>query len=131
MWEYDDTGKKTTRMIKETNTVTEVWEYDDRGNLIKHTLYGSKGDYVSFCYVYDENGNKTQYYRKKATGITDRTYYEYDAYGNLLKKTSVDRDPSTKDDVTLYTYGLYYKPNRVSSGEYPLRNFPEEMVGYG
>ena len=132
-YEYDKRGNKIRCISNEANTITDEWEYDAQGNLIKDTTYyvhlGNPP--ITFFWTYDQHGRNVEQRRVVGEETTTYFYLEYDAYGNLLKKFIDYTDPLEKDYVYSYTYRLCYNPNATSDGSNPLLNMPEEMVGKG
>ncbi len=65
-----------------------VYEYDDKGNLIRENVYTANGELSSYyIYDYDDNNNliKETYY--KATGEEQgHTSYKYDSNGNMIEE---------------------------------------------
>lgn len=92
----------------------DKWEYDDAGNITKHTEYGAFGVVRTYVeYEYDENGNHTRYFSYEKgelkevgeytgdgqtakriwykNGVVDEVAeYEYDADGNITRHISSD-----------------------------------------
>lgn len=90
---YDEKGKLIYECHRDQDgyfvtgqSYAHEWEYDERGNLIS-----------TITYTLDEDGNETH--------IT--TYYEYDEWGNLLRKYYEDSNGSLhadEDGIAVYEY---------------------------
>ena len=97
-------------------TLSDVYEYDADGRLIKVTSssYGETDSYIE--YTYDSAGNMIKENRVDISdpGRNSYTTYEYDGNGNLIKKI-----PSSKTSrSTVYTYdegGKLITVNELSS----------------
>ena len=131
---YDEKGNKI-RMINQNplgdgGETVEEWEYDCEGRNTKY-VHKFNGKTITLSFTYDEQGREIEQRREDHTGITSRTYSEYDAYGNLIKTIRVEENDKDNPTVTILTYQLYHKPGATSRGEYPLADMPGEMVGFG
>ncbi|MCM1388621.1 MAG: hypothetical protein NC231_14940 [Bacillus sp. (in: Bacteria)] len=108
--EYDGNGIITQHTdYYSDGTVESVWEYDERGNEIKHTRYNGESA-VNYMreYEYDESGRQTCSRSYDGGSIvTGITQYEYDERGNLLKAvtTDYDRESGQQNGQRIYEYG--------------------------
>lgn len=82
----------------------DKWEYNDDGNITKHTVYGAFGVIKSFAeYEYDENGNQTRYLSYE--NDTLKEIGEYNADGQLAKKIWY-KDDGNVYETTEFEYDL-------------------------
>ena len=78
-----------------TMTSHEEYEYDEKGQLIKTTVYssGTNTEETLECEIffeYDEEGKLIKKTKSLAGGSDSEETYEYDASGNLIKTVSED-----------------------------------------
>jgi len=132
-YEYDENG----RMIKYRNEHLSGWislrvqtyKYDENGNLLEEHIEDKDGPNRSIFYELDAKGNCVkQICTMHRLGYTTvETYeYEYDEYGNVIKKISSGETDSAESRVvsTYSDYKLYYNP-------YPLQELPSQLDGKG
>ena len=86
-----------------TTTSHEEYEYDDKGQLIKTTVYssGTNSEEVLSCEIvfeYDEEGRLIKKTKSFADGSDKVESYEYDGSGNLVKTVSDDGTILSKYD---------------------------------
>ncbi len=110
----EDTEEEEKKVVKTEITkkegLTHFYEYDNKGNLIKHTTTDETGKMTySEVYVYDENGNKVEgivdVYPSTSLSISSHSYkkYEYDEHGNQTKEYDVLED-GTEEIVQEFVY---------------------------
>jgi hypothetical protein len=92
---YDTTGNlKEQRNTIYGITLKVTFGYDAQGNMVEERSYNAEGvlDRRS-TYKYDNKGNETEQQLFSADGKLQKTILyrnEYDALGNLIKKTQTD-----------------------------------------
>ncbi len=128
-YEYDENGNKIKEAYYYMGSVSSIysWQYDENGNMIKEQYETEKGKYSTELYEYDPAGNCVKHtYISHKSNFTSIVTFEYDDYGNLLKRESPgDTDSPNDYYITAYTgYKLYYNPYTVSK-------LPEQLDGKG
>lgn len=117
-WFFEDSNSKLQQQI-ETNKfgdiqlqkiykeeelkVTQLFEYDDKRNLIKENLYGEAGELVSqTTYHYDDNRNLIEerfeaFLYQEYDNTTYYVYDKFDQYNNWIERGVY----SNKDNNTI------------------------------
>jgi YD repeat-containing protein len=128
---YDENGNQIKEHYKasDKNEYLHLWQYDEYGNKTHHS-YESTTAWVTpyqeaWEYEYDAVGNviKKTYTDSRYEG-QDVSTYRYDEWGNILKETHPGESDSPNDyrEVLYAGYKLYYNP-------YPVYELPEEFFG--
>ncbi|MBQ8165301.1 MAG: M4 family metallopeptidase [Clostridia bacterium] len=111
---YDENGQLLRRELTEEQMSTwgsycDIYEYDESGNLIKHEQH-AEDDYVDITlYTYDEQ-NRVSSVKSYGGGIdyddAGIYTYEYDEYGNVLRKIWSKRSVTQKIWEYKYDYSM-------------------------
>lgn len=106
-YEYNDGNDIVKYTLKKSNEETErvtLYDYDEKGNLIK--LTNPTGSCTEF--VYDAQGNVIEETSMSVSGeISMRFLYVYNEYGDVLSCTRADY--MYGDSETTYTYAYEYE----------------------
>ena len=98
-YEYDQ-NKRLVKMLY-NGSLNNEYEYDDKGNLVKETIWSGDTPISGREYVYDDQGNLIQ--EKELRGMLDLPYlqlsytidYTYDQDGNMTSMTVTYQNGST------------------------------------
>lgn len=101
VYEYDEQANIIKHSAYMENSLSSVKEYDKHGNVNKFTAYNGDGNIAySREYEYDSNGNILNLVWLDGNGdILSEVVYEYDENGNMIKVTGYDK----KGDINYQT----------------------------
>ena len=89
------------------STATTTYKYDENGNLIKRSYYDTDSDSFSiYTAKYDENGLMTEEHLEKNIVKYNSYFYEYDLSGNRVKTTFTSHTQNYTT-VSLFEYDGY------------------------
>lgn len=105
-YEYDQ-NKRLVKMLY-NGSLNNEYEYDDKGNLVKETIWSGDTPISGREYVYDDQGNLIQ--EKELRGMLDLPYlqlsytidYTYDQDGNMTSMTVTYQNGSTSRTDYVY-----------------------------
>jgi len=89
IYEYDANGNMVAKIDERSGQTQETYEYDGNGNQIRSACHFSDGTQSLTTYQYNEKGLLIESTWTTSGGYTvvDTISYEYDSYGNVLKKS--------------------------------------------
>ena len=111
-WEYEN-GRLSTKIdFNENNEIeySEKFEYDAKGNLVRHTSFSKIDGEMRNEYVYDAKNNKTAWSIQKGDKTEMRAVYTYDKAG-LQTSYSISNGEGRVMDARAYKYEYDKKGN--------------------
>ncbi len=110
VFSYDGNGRLIKKDVTDSDghTVSDIFEYNDRGELIRATISQDKYGMVNLTeeYQYDENGALTKKVSKNFRGMTEEYEYKNDEHGNPIeiKYTEKEHDEISYSSTETYSY---------------------------
>jgi len=123
-YEEIDASGKITKGKKRTN----VYKYDENGNIIESSCYFYRNLYSQFIYKYDEKGNLIKKNTYEFDGILHNEFiYKYDDNGNQIQESNY------KANVNLdwrYNYKIIYEYDDTGNITKAIRYEFNDKLGY-
>jgi len=99
-FEYDKNGNQRKLEVPQEQRMT-LTEYDEHHLPIK-TVEISQGEHYEYSYRYDVQGRQIGWTSDK----NEEAFYEYDAFGNIVKLVFLQKEPEQKEIITTYAYDI-------------------------
>lgn len=117
VFSYDGSGRLIKKDVTDSDgyTVSDIFEYNDRGELIRATISQDEYGMAEYTeeYQYDENGALTKKVSKNFRGMAEEYEYKNDEHGNPIEIKYTEKEHGEISYSSTETYSYEYGAKKI------------------